>query len=47
MKRIYNIVLAMSIILLTWVIASYVNTITHNMIVNYTYPVWNLFTYLY
>lgn len=41
-----KIVIAISVILLAWLLLSYANVVLHNMQTGYSYPIWNLFTYL-
>nr|DAG68024.1 MAG TPA: hypothetical protein [Bacteriophage sp.] len=43
---IYNVIFILSIMLMVLVIASYINVLTHNMVINYSYPIWNVFQYL-
>ena len=47
MKRIIcNIATLIMILILAWILLSYINVIMHNTQIGYTYPVWNLFTYI-
>ncbi len=41
-----KIVITIFAILLAWILLSYANVVLHNMQVGYSYPIWNLFTYL-
>lgn len=41
-----NIATLMLILILAWILLSYINVIQHNMQIEYTYPVWNLFMYI-
>ena len=47
MKQIIcNIATLIMTIILVWILLSYINVIMHNTQIGYTYPVWNLFTYI-
>lgn len=46
MKRINYMAVIISCLILAWLVLSYVNVMQHNMQIGYSYPVWNVFTYI-